>query len=213
MSWLPWKHSSEKDHGTHASFGFQIRDVGEFALSLLLQDVLIHSHFRLEPLWLWAQWPFTLYKLAQVFVTRHETNKHVCISAVKTLLRSYTALILLRLRCFQPLNEFLVVHTSYIINMMYQRSFFLSIWPPNSEDNQPTPSSISLHGKKKAKEQGENLTYLLCVTQISIIAICVQVLCLMVDNVRWHVCWCDMTLGEEQPSTDGTCWWINSPWW
>lgn len=32
MSRLPWKHSSEKDHGTHATFGFQIRGTGEFAL-------------------------------------------------------------------------------------------------------------------------------------------------------------------------------------
>lgn len=134
----------------------------------------------------------------------------MCISTVKTLLRSYTALILLRLRCFQSLNEILGVHTSYIIKMTYQWSFF-SILSPNSEGSQPTPSFISLHGEKKAKEQGKNLTYLLCMTQISIIAICVQVLCLVVDDVRWHVCWCDMTLGEEQPSTDGTCQWVNPP--
>lgn len=41
-----------------------------------------------------------------------------------------------------------------------------------------------LHGKKRNKRTRENLTYLLCMTQISIIAICVQVLCLVVDDVR-----------------------------
>lgn len=109
-----------------------------------------------------------------------------------------------------------IVGGSYLLYNKYDLLMvtFFSIWPPNSEDNQPTPSSIfSSWKKKRNKRTRENLTYLLCMTQILIIAICVQVLCLVVDDVRWHVCWCDMTLGEEQPSTDGTCQWINSPWW
>lgn len=55
-----------------------------------------------------------------------------------------------------------------------------------------TQRTISLHfppfflheKKKRNKRTRENLTYLLCMTQISIIAICVQVLCLVVDDVR-----------------------------
>lgn len=192
MSWLPWKHSSEKDHGTHASFGFQIRDVGEFALSLLLQDVLIHSHFRLEPLWLWAQWPFTLYKLAQVFVTRHETNKHVCISAVKTLLRSYTALILLRLRCFQPLNEFLVVHTSYIINMMYQRSFFFKYLTSKLRGQSAYTFLHFSSWKKKSKRTRRKLNiFALCDPDFDYSNLCTSFVfnggqCEMTCLLMWH---------------------------